>query len=155
MLLALRRWPIRVAGMAKKKIAKVKRPAVKKAAAKPAKPKGKAAKKPAPAKALKTAKRVAVAAPPPAVSLGRPRIPGDSPLYLLFKEDFQARQVFAFLGVETVSQLEAFGPKEILKRITLPLTETVERIRRKLAENNRCLAEDASYAIQVRAEADE
>ena len=81
---------------------------------------------------------------PPAVVL-RPKVPGDAKLYLVFKEDFPARQVFTFLRVETVKELEAYRAREIVERLTAPLVATVERIRERLAENNRFLAGDQTY----------
>lgn len=72
----------------------------------------------------------------------RPKIPGNAKLYLVFKEDFPARQIFTFLRVETVKELEAFRADEIIARLTAPVVSTVERIRQRLAENNRYLAGD-------------
>jgi hypothetical protein len=45
-------------------------------------------------------------ATPDTVSLGRPKITGEEKLFLLFKEDYHARQVFDFLRVETVKDLD-------------------------------------------------
>lgn len=80
-----------------------------------------------------------------AVSLGRPKITGEEKLFLLFKEDYHARQIFDFLRVETVKDLERFSPKEIVHRLSQPITKTVDRIRQKLAEKNRCLAGDEDH----------
>ena len=71
---------------------------------------------------------------------------------MLFKEDYQARQLFEFLRAETVRDLEQFAPQEIVSRLTQPLRQTVERIRRRLAELNRCLRDDEAYALEHRAE---
>ena len=83
-----------------------------------------------------------------AASLGRPKISADEKLYLLFKEDYHARQVFAFLRVETVRELEQHSPKQIVKLLSRPIQETVERIRQKLADNNRFLLDDAEFAMK-------
>jgi hypothetical protein len=116
-----------------------------------------------PAAGRKTAKRnprqgarVAVrrkkpAAPVPAVnagpSLGRPKVTGEEDLDMLFKEDYHARQIFKFLSVGTVKELEQLSAGEILRRLSRPIKETVERIRRSLAERNRCLAGDEDFAL--------
>ncbi|MDX1945389.1 MAG: hypothetical protein SFU86_08270 [Pirellulaceae bacterium] len=108
-----------------------KKPAAKKSAVKrpPAKPK-QAAKK------------------PPAATLGRPLCTQDEKLYLLFHEDFHARQIFEFLRAETVADLERFTPDEIVRRLSQPIADTVERIRNRLAEKNRHLAGDLKFALK-------
>ena len=83
-----------------------------------------------------------------AASVGRPKISADEKLYLLFKEDYHARQVFAFLRVETVRELEQHSPKQIVQALSRPIRETVERIRQKLADNNRPLLDDAEFAMK-------
>jgi hypothetical protein len=112
--------------MPKKKSTKkpAKKPAAKKLAKKPA-AKKKAAKK---------------------ISLGRPTITAEEKLFMLFHEDYEARQVFEFLRAETVADLEQFSPQEIIHRLSRPVRETVDRIRIKLADRNRCLAGDAEFA---------
>ena len=126
--------------MAKKKTAKSpKRPVKRTAKAAPAKPAGKRTKKPA-AKPL--AKR---ATKKPA--LPRPTITGEEKLFLLFKEDYHARQIFDFLRVETVRELEQFAADEIVKRLSRPVVESVDRIRHRLAEKNRYLSGDEAYLI--------
>lgn len=80
-------------------------------------------------------------------SLGRPRLPGDAKLDLVFQKDYQAREIFAFLGVQTIRELEQFGPDEIVERLTNPVVQTVQRIRKALALNNRCLADDREFAL--------
>ncbi len=82
--------------------------------------------------------------------LGRPKVTGEEKLYMLFHEDFHARQIFTFLRVETVRELEQFSPKEIVKRLSRPIKDTVDRIRLKLAEKNRHLAEDEEFAFKQR-----
>lgn len=91
-----------------------------------------------------------LAAESPFVSLGRPKVTADEPLYLLFKEDYHARQIFAFLRVETVRELEQFAAAEIIERLTRPVHESVERIRARLADKNRFLCGDEKYLIRHR-----
>ena len=86
------------------------------------------------------------------VSLGRARIPADARLDLVFQKDYQAREVFDFLRVETVRELEQFGPSEILEKLTGPMVQTVQRIRKALALYNRCLANDQEFAAGFKAE---
>ena len=71
---------------------------------------------------------------------------GEELLDLVFKEDFHARQIFVFLGVRTVRELEDFGPQQILDKAAQPLRETVDRIRRRLALLNRSLRDDQEFA---------
>jgi len=112
--------------VAKKKVAKAGR---KKRTARRASPKKAAKRKPA---------------------LGRPTISAEEKLFMLFHEDYEARQVFEFLRAETVADLERFTPQEIIHRLTRPVRETIERIRRKLADRNRCLAGDEEFAVEHR-----
>ena len=86
------------------------------------------------------------AAPTP--SLGRPLITAEEKLYLLFKEEYDARQVFEFLRVETVGDLEKFSPEQIVKLLSKPIRTTVARIREKLAEKNRHLLDDTAFAVE-------
>jgi hypothetical protein len=86
------------------------------------------------------------------VSLGRARIPADARLDLVFQKDYQAREVFEFLRVETVRDLEQFGPAEILEKLTGPMVQTIQRIRKALALYNRCLANDQEFAAGFKAE---
>jgi hypothetical protein len=99
------------------------------------------------------------AAPRPAVeaapTLGRPKVTGDEDLDMLFKEDYHARQIFVFLRVKTLKELERFSAGEILRRLSNPIKETVERIRRSLAERNRCLNGDEEFALDHKAIAKE
>ncbi len=122
--------------VAKKKPAAQKRPAKKAAAA------GKQA-----AAATSFAKRKRVAAKPSA-TLGRPRVPGTADLDQMFLKDYEARQVFEFLGVKTVKELEEHPPAEIVQQLTAPLVRTVDRIRKALAVNHRCLSGDQDFAVQ-------
>lgn len=121
--------------MAKKKVAP-KRAAGKKAVA--AKKTRRAAKPKSPVKKSPT--------------LGRPKVTADEPLYLLFKEDYHARQIFEFLRVNTVRELEQFSASEIIKRLSQPVRDSVERIRHRLADYNRCLAGDLEYALEQKSE---
>ena len=82
--------------------------------------------------------------------LGRPTVTGEEMLFMLFKEDYHARQVFDFLRVQTVKELEQFSPQQIVKILSRPITETVNRIRRKLAEKNRYLLDDVSFAFELK-----
>jgi hypothetical protein len=83
-------------------------------------------------------------------SLGRPKVTGEELLFMLFKEDYHARQIFDFLRVEKVKDLEQYSPQQIVKLLSRPITETVDRIRRKLAEKNRCLRDDAEFAAELK-----
>lgn len=83
-----------------------------------------------------------------AKSLGRPRVTGEARLEQFFKKDYEARQVFDFLRVDTVKELEAFRPDEIIEQLTAPMVQTVERIRKALAMSNRCLKSDQKFAIK-------
>ena len=114
--------------------------AKKKSAAGKKKVAAKAAKKASPSTKIAAKKKSPKPSP-----VGRPKVPGDEKLYMLFKEDYPARQVFEFLRVETVKDLEEHSSQEIFKRLTRPMRETVERIRLKLAENNRCLTGDEDF----------
>lgn len=118
----------------KKKAAKTKAKSAKKTSKSPAK-----RKKPKSPKAKAKKK---------AVSLGRPKVPGTEDLDLLFRENYHARQVFAFLRVKTVKELEQFGPEEIVEQLSRPIRQTVEQIRRILAQKNRHLASDLEFALE-------
>jgi hypothetical protein len=85
-------------------------------------------------------------------SLGRPALPGDARLDIVFQKDYQAREVFAFLGVQTIRELEQFAPSAIIERLTGPMVQTVERIRKALALNNRCLANDRDFALKFQSQ---
>jgi hypothetical protein len=117
-----------------------KKAAAKKVAAKKAKKK--AAKKPAAKKAAK----------PEPESLGRPKVAAEEELYHVFHQHYDARQVFEFLRVQTVRELEQFTPQEIFRRLTQPMRNTVDLIRRVLAEKNRHLAGDLEFALQCKHE---
>ena len=96
----------------------------------------------------KSAKRKS--AKPSEPSIGRALVSADEKLYMLFKEDYHARQVFEFLRVETVRDLEQFSPEQIVKLLSQPVRSTVDRIRQKLADKNRCLAGDEQHAAELK-----
>lgn len=130
--------------MAKKKPAKSKKPAA-----------GRKTAKKNPRKGARVVVRRNQKKPPaptpvaePVPTLGRPKVTGEEDLDMLFKEDYHARQIFKFLNVATVKQLEQFSAPEILRRLSRPIKETVERIRRSLAERNRCLEGDEEFALE-------
>jgi len=115
-------------------------------------PKKKPSKKSAkPAK--KAAKKSATKRKPAAkkIALGRPTVTAEEKLFMLFHGDYEARQVFEFLRVETVADLEQFSPQEIIHRLSRPIRETVDRIRIALATKNRCLAGDEEFAASHKA----
>jgi len=97
-----------------------------------------------PSNARSPSARPAVVAIPQ--TLGRPKVTGEELLYMLFKEDYHARQIFEFLRVEKLKELEMYSAAEILRRLSNPIKETVERVRRSLAEHNRYLAGDEEFA---------
>ena len=148
--------------MAKKKAVKKKTTAKKTATKKAAKKKPakkstarkKVVKKKTPKKASKkTAKKSSTSKPAKktkpkskSASLGRPRVTGDARLDQFFKKDYEARQVFDFLKVQTVRELESHPPEEIVELLTAPMVQTVNRIRKALAMNNRCLSGDKKFA---------
>src|SRR5262245_39235061 len=80
------------------------------------------------------------------ISLGRPTVTAEEKLFMLFHEDYEARQVFEFLRAETVADLEQHSPQDIIHRLSRPIRETVDRIRKKLADRNRCLSGDEAFA---------
>lgn len=55
--------------------------------------------------------------------------------------------------METVCELEQFAPDEIVNRLSPPIAESVDRIRRRLAEKNRYLSGDQDYLIDAMKEA--
>ncbi len=128
--------------MAKKKA--TKRVAKRKAAAKS--PAGRAARTPK----AKPKKAVSKAAPADDAAIGRVLVTQDEKLYMLFHEDYHARQIFEFLRVETVKDLEQYSPQQIVKLLSQPIQATVLRIRRKLAEKNRHLADDAEFVVEYK-----
>lgn len=82
--------------------------------------------------------------------LGRARVSGTAELDQHFLKDYEARQVFAFLGVKTLKELESHTPQEIIERLTAPMVQTVNRIRKSLAMQNRCLEGDQKFAVEFK-----
>lgn len=136
--------------MAKKKTVRRKPPARKKPAVRKKKPA--AAKKPArkSVKARKASKTVKKPKRSGAVDLGRARVSGTAELDQHFLKDYEARQVFTFLGVKTLKELEQYSPQDIIDLLTAPMVTTVNRIRKALAMQNRCLARDQKFAVSFK-----
>jgi hypothetical protein len=87
-----------------------------------------------------------------ASALGRVRVQSAARLDLVFQKDYQAREIFGFLKIETIAELEQFGPDEIIERLAGPMMQTVLRIRKTLAMANRHLAQDEKFAKAFLAE---
>ncbi len=87
---------------------------------------------------------------PKAQPIGRTLVSAEEKLYMLFKEDYHARQIFEFLRCETVKDLEQFSPEQIVRLLSKPIRATLERVRQKLAEKNRYLLDDAEYVAAWR-----
>ena len=85
-------------------------------------------------------------------SLGRPLVTNEEKLYMLFHEDYEARQVFEFLRVETVKDLEQYSPEQIVRLLSKPIRTTVDHIRQRLAGKNRHLLDDVEFAAQWKKE---
>ena len=113
---------------------------------KSAKKAAKTSKKPAAKKSIAKKKSIATKKAPQKISLGRPTVTAEEKLFMLFHEDYEARQVFEFLRAETVGDLEQHSAQDIIHRLSRPIREPVERIRQKLADRNRCLAGDEQFA---------
>ena len=126
--------------MAKKKSFKKSKPAKPANKGKAAAKKPTAAKKPASRKLAKH----------PEVSLGRPLVTQEGKLYMLFRDDYHARQIFEFLQVNTLKELEELSPQQIVRRVSKPVFDTVDRIRQTLAEMKRSLRDDEAYAKEYR-----
>ena len=104
-------------------------------------------------KAASPAPKTAAAAAEPATaetSLGRPLVIQEEKLYMLFHDDYQCRQVFEFLRVETVKELEEFTPQQIVHLMSRPIRLTVDRIRQRLAQFKRSLKDDEQFAAEFR-----
>src|SRR5687768_4684324 len=104
-----------------------------------------AKKKPAKTKAARKPAKKAAKKKPKKSSLGRPTVTAEEKLFMLFHEYYEARQVFEFLRAETVADLEQHSPQDIIHRLSRPIRETVDRIRKRLAERNRYLAGDEEF----------
>jgi hypothetical protein len=139
-----------------KKVAKKKRLAapspVRKAAKKTAaEPKSKRVSRAA-AKTSRAGKKPRPAARKGPASLGRVKVSADARLDQLFQKDYQAREIFDFLKVQTLRELEQHAPNEIIERLTGPMVQTVQRIRKTLALVHRHLAKDEKFAKEFLAE---
>ena len=133
---------------AKKKPA-VKKAAVKKTAAKPSKSEKKPSSKATRKKGVRRATMTTgIRTKKSGKKIGRSRIPVDAPLTVVFEKVDDALEAFKYLEVNTFRELEEFTPDELVKRLTSPAIQTVGRIRKYLAINNRHLAEDESFAIE-------
>jgi hypothetical protein len=44
--------------------------------------------------------------------------------------------------------LEQFSPEEIVRRLSQPIRQSVQRIRVKLAQHHRCLRDDQAFALE-------
>jgi len=106
------------------------------------------------ASAPQSATRPTVSTPPePApATLGRPLVTQEEKLYMLFHDDYQCRQVFEFLRVETVKELEEYTPQQIVHLMSRPIRLTVDRIRQRLAEFKRSLKDDTQFAAEFQHE---
>lgn len=135
--------PVAKRKTAKKKKSTVKRKRVKKKAKRKSKTTGKSTTRRAAAARRKVKKPK---------SLGRPKLPSDAKLDLVFQKDYQAREIFGFLRVHTLHELEEWSPDEIINELTGPMVQTVQRIRKALALSNRCLANDLRFALDFKAE---
>jgi hypothetical protein len=141
---------------ARKKVAKVakkvvaKKPPARKAAKKSA---GKTTKKvPRAAKASRSVKKPRPAKRKGPAALGRVKVAADARLDFLFQKDYQAREIFDFLKVQTLRELEEHAPQDIIDRLTGPMVQTVQRIRKTLALVHRHLAKDEKFAKEFLAE---
>lgn len=68
----------------------------------------------------------------------------------MFQNDQSAREAFVFLGIHTVRELEQYEPDELVRRLTSPAKQTVGRIRKILAMNNRSLENDEAFALEFK-----
>lgn len=146
---AAKKVPLKKA--ARKKVASRKTPAVVVKKAKKSSSPAKTVQQPLPS-ANRKAPGALPASPPekPEVSLGRPLVTQEEKLYMLFHEDYLARQVFEFLRVETIKELEQFSQQQIIHMMTKPLRTTVDRIRQRLAQFKRSLKDDEQFAAEFR-----
>ena len=82
----------------------------------------------------------------------RVKVAADARLDFLFQKDYQAREIFDFLKVQTLRELEEHAPQDIIDRLTGPMVQTVQRIRKTLALVHRHLAKDEKFAKEFLAE---
>jgi hypothetical protein len=132
--------------MAKKKAVR-KKPAAKKPASRKAARKKAAPRRTSVRKKTPTRKKSPRAA---AGLLGRARVSGTAELDQFFLKDYEARQVFTFLGVKTLKELEEYSPQQIIDRLSAPMVQTVTRIRKSLSMQNRFLAGDQKFAAEFK-----
>ncbi|MFM7162002.1 MAG: hypothetical protein ACKO3P_16745 [Planctomycetaceae bacterium] len=85
--------------------------------------------------------------PPMVNGMGPPKVVGEELLELVFRDDIYARQLFSFLAVRTVNELEKLTPNEIFDQASRPIRETLDRVRRQLALLNRTLKNDQAFAL--------
>ena len=130
-----------------KAVKKVAKKVTKKKVAVPRTASPKAVAKPA---VIKPADPKPAPPPKPEVTLGRPLVTQEEKLYMLFHDDYQSRQVFEFLRVETIKELEEFTPQQIVHLMSRPIRLTVDRIRQRLAQFKRSLKDDEQYATEFR-----
>ncbi|MFY9255507.1 MAG: hypothetical protein WAO83_18790 [Fuerstiella sp.] len=123
--------------VAKKKAAVKAAPVIKKKAPRPAKKKG-----------VRRATISSGVRKKAGRKLGRSRIPQEAPLAAIFQNDLQAQEAFTLLGIQTIRELEEFDPDELVRRLSSPAKQTVGRIRKMLALNNRCLSSDEAFAVE-------
>jgi hypothetical protein len=136
-----------------KKVAKKKKPPAAPPARKAAKKSAARATKKVPrAAAKRSAKKPRAAKRKGPASLGRVKVAADARLDHLFQKDYQAREIFDFLKVQTLRELEQHAPQEIIERLTGPMVQTVQRIRKTLALVHRHLAKDEKFAKEFLAE---
>lgn len=100
----------------------------------------------APAKQAAPAKGAAVSTAD--VALGRPLVTQEEKLYMLFHDDYHSRQVFEFLRVQTVKELEEYSPQQIIHLLSKPIRTTVDLIRQRLAKYKRSLRDDEQFAVE-------
>lgn len=125
----------------RKRLAAKKRVAPRKTSRGKASPKRKVVRKKAAAK-----KSPRAAAGP----LGRARVSGTAELDQYFLKDYEARQVFTFLGVKTLKELEEYSPQQIIDRLSAPMVQTLTRIRKALSMQNRYLTGDQKFAVEFK-----
>lgn len=132
-----------------KKAATKKKPPARKAVKKSA---GKTTKKVPRAKASASVKKPRAVKRKGPAELGRVKVAADARLDLLFQKDYQAREIFDFLKVQTLRELEQHAPQQIIDLLTGPMVQTVQRIRKTLALVHRHLARDEKFAKEFLAE---
>ena len=100
----------------------------------------------APARGAAPVKGAPISAPD--AVLGRPLVTQEEKLYMLFHDDYHSRQVFEFLRVQTVKELEEYSPQQIIHLLSKPIRMTVDLIRQRLAKYKRSLRDDEQFAVE-------